>query len=110
MSDFNPTSTPSADVPPVMARSLHWPWFTLALVLPPVLTFATAMAGWKDFPVACPFVGGGIAGLVCGILLGRYLGKTPSAAAGFCVLFVLLFGALSFALCFGGCLVGNYNF
>jgi len=96
--------------PPVApARSLHWPWFTLALLLPPIITWASAAAGWKDFPVACPFIGGGVAGLVCGILLGRRLGKTTQTVVLLSVLFIAVFAALSFALCFGGCMVGGFQ-
>lgn len=106
----NNTEPPLAFEPPsVPARKLHWPWFTLALLLPPIVTFAAAAAGWEDFPVACPFIGGGIAGLVCGILLGRRLGKTTQGIVLLSVLFVIVFAALSFALCFGGCLAGNFN-
>lgn len=102
---------PVAFEPPPLPpkRALLWAWFTLALLLPPIITFATAAAGSKDFPIACPFVGGGLAGLICGILLGRRLGKTTQAVILLSVVFTFVFGALSFALCFGGCLLGNYN-
>jgi FtsH-binding integral membrane protein len=104
------SQTPATGGMPSRATSkLHWPWFALALLVPPILTFATALAGWTDFPVICPFVGGGLAGLVCGILLGRRLGRTTPAVVLLSVLFVLIFAAVSFCLCFGGCLVGNYK-
>ena len=110
MKSLNPEPPVAFEPPPVPpTRSLHWPWFTLALLLPPILTFATARAGSTDFPMICPFVGGGLAGLVCGILLGRKVGKTSSSVAGLSILFTIVFGGLSFALCFGGCLMGNYK-
>lgn len=94
---------------PTPARKLHWPWFTIALLLPAALTFATAAAGSQDAPVACAFIGAGLSGLVCGILLGRRLGKATGTVILLCVLFVVLFAVLSFALCFGGCMMGNYQ-
>jgi hypothetical protein len=99
----------STAVPPVMKRRLHWPLFIVALLLPPVLTLLTAHAGWQNFPVACPFIGGGAAGIVCGILLGRRLGRTTQAVVILSIVFSLVFAAVCFALCFGGCLLGNYN-
>ena len=105
----DPAPPPIGPSPVTPNRSLHWPWFLLALLLPPILTFATAMAGWKNVPVVCPFIGGGLAGLVCGVLLGRLLGKTAQSVVLLSLLFVCVFGALSFGLCFVGCLAGNYN-
>jgi hypothetical protein len=105
-----PPEPPVAFGPPqAPARKLHGLWFTLALLLPALLTFATAAAGAKDAPVACAFIGACLSGLVCGILLGRRLGKTTGVVILLSVIFVCVFAVLSFALCFGGCIAGNYQ-
>lgn len=108
-------NTPNLE-PPVMlepsqppVRKLHWPWFVAALLLPAVLTFGTAVAGMKDAPVACAFIGAGVSGLVCGILLGRRLGRTSAAVVILALVFICTFAVASFALCFGGCMAGNYQ-
>jgi FtsH-binding integral membrane protein len=108
----NPPEPPVAfEPPPQSARKLHWPWFTAALLLPAVLTFATAMAegGGKNTPVACAFFGAVLSGLVCGILLGRRVAKSPGTAVIWSIVFICVFAVLSFALCFGGCIAGNYQ-
>lgn len=107
----SPNSQPPVAFEPIptLSHKLHWPWFTLALLLPAVVTFATATAGLKDAPVACAFLGAGFSGLVCGILLGRRLGKTTGLAIVLSVVLVCIFAVLSFALCFGGCMAGNYQ-
>ena len=91
------------------ARKLYWPWFTLALLLPAIITFATAAARCKDAPVACAFIGAGLSGLVCGILLGRRLTTNPGVAVVLSIVFICVFAVVSFALCFGGCMAGNYQ-
>jgi hypothetical protein len=98
---FTPTDTP--------ARKFHWPVFLVALLLPPILTLATAQAGWKDFPVACALFGSGLGGIICGVLLGLRIGKTTTAIVLFSLLFTTVFICVCFALCFGGCLLGNYQ-
>jgi FtsH-binding integral membrane protein len=95
--------------PPLPARKLHWPWFTAALLLPAILTYATTMSGSQDAPIACALFGAGLSGLVCGILLGRRIGKSPGAVVGLSILFIGIFAVASFALCFGGCIAGNYQ-
>lgn len=109
MNSPNPEPPVAFEPIPTASRKLHWPWFTLALLLPAVLTFATAAAGAKDAPVACAFIGACLSGLVCGILLGRRLGKTTGVVILLSVIFVCIFAVLSFALCFGGCIAGNYQ-
>ncbi|HEU5072403.1 MAG TPA: hypothetical protein VFV96_18535 [Verrucomicrobiae bacterium] len=110
---MNPTEIPPplpGEAPPMAVRRINWFLFFAVLLAPPVLTLLTAMAGWQSFPVACPFVGGALAGLVCGIQLARRLGQTTNAVVLLSFAFFIVFGALSFALCFTGCLLGNYNF
>jgi hypothetical protein len=109
MSGVSPEPPVAFEPPQTPARKFHWPWFTLALLLPAVLTFATAAAGYKDSPVACAFIGAGVSGLVCGILLGRRIGQTTVATIVLSVVFIAVFAVAGFALCFGGCIAGNYQ-
>ena len=95
---------------PTRNNPTYWFLFTLALLLPPILTFATAAAGLKEFPLACAFIGAGIAGLVCGVQLGRRFGKSTTYVVLLSILFVVVFGVLSFALCFVGCAAGGWKY
>ena len=109
MSGLNPEPPVTFEPPQTPTRRLHWPWFTLALALPAIVTFATAAAGCKDAPVASAFIGAGLSGLVCGILLGRRLTTNPGVAVVLSIVFFCVFAVASFALCFGGCMAGNYQ-
>ena len=86
---------------------LHWPWFTLALLLPAVLTFAVAATkATGDGAAFCALFGSGASGIVCGALLGRKLGRSTGMMILLGILFACVFAVVSFALCFGGCLAG----
>jgi hypothetical protein len=86
------------------ARKFHWPWFTFALLLPPVLTMLAVTAERPgDMPAFIAMGGSPVAGLVCGGLLARRVTRTTTGLVLATLGFTVLFGAVIFSLCFAGC-------
>ncbi len=107
MNDQNENSLPPVESASVQPRKLHWPWFTLALVLPPVLTMLAITSEQRgDTAAFTAMWGSPVGGLICGWLLARRVTRTTTGRVLATLGFTVLFGAVIFCLCFAGCLAG----
>ena len=108
---MNAPEPPNPPEPPVafestrdLARKFHWQWFTLALLLPPVLTMLAMMSERPgDTPVLIAMSGSSVGGFVCGWLLARRLARTTGGRVLATLGFAVLFSVVIFGLCFAGC-------
>jgi hypothetical protein len=98
--------------PPPLEPTPHktnWLIFFGLLLAPALLALLAASAKADGLAIACPLVGGGLAGIACGTMLARQMGRTPGNKVLLGVLFAVLLGSLSFGLGFAGCMLGGFK-
>ena len=105
-SEFEHPQRPPLEAAP---RKTNWLLFFGLLLAPAVLALLAAKSKVDGLAIACPLVGGGIAGIVCGTMLARQVGRTHRNMILSGVLFAFLLGSLSFCLGFAGCMIGGFK-
>ncbi len=86
--------------------------FLLCLLLPAIITFASASIVQTPNEDTSVFVGlstGGIAGIISGIMIGRRLGENAVARLFLSLLFIGLMSVVSITLACVGCSLGEYQ-
>ena len=113
----------SSDVVPAAPASapfkLSWLWFWVGLMVPPILTMASAYfmrtlsangGSNESVSVAVALIGAGAGGILCGIVIGTRVGKTQGARVASAIGLSILMSFVCFVLCFIGCNAGGYHF
>jgi hypothetical protein len=101
---MNTTNPPPLEPTP---RKTNWLIFFGLLLAPAVFALLAASAKADGFAIACPLVGGGLAGIACGTMLAR--GRTHGNKILLGIVFAVLLGSLSFGLGFAGCVLGGFK-
>jgi hypothetical protein len=92
---------------------IYWPFFFVALLLPPFLTLVSALCFRSSNEGVSPMVGmigGAIGGIICGAMIGcQGSTKLPiRIVLGVVMSAVMIFVCI--LLCFFGCTAGGYQF